>query len=302
MPRLPLRHAVVLAIVAAPGLAQAQKAGQDSRPAVMQFGALDGGGQAAIGAGLRLFPSPAAQQPVMPTPAPAPQQAAVIAPAVKPGPAPQPVAGSLGKPAPLPPQGAAVAPQARPVASAPPQGLAAGPRSATTFMTDPAVSARVRQQVLATALPTSPDPQRLRETVADGTPWLEFDRLLTQHGYDSRDLSDVVAAFYLIAWEVSTGGDATIQPAGIAAVRGQARQMLAGMPNVANMTDAQRQETAETLAFHAMAMVGRHHDLQMAGAGPALAAYRNEVADAVAQHQGIDLRRFALTPAGFQTR
>jgi hypothetical protein len=49
-------------------------------------------------------------------------------------------------------------------------------------------------------------------------------------------------------------------------------------------------------------MVGRHHDLQAAGAGPALAAYRNEVADAVSQHQGIDLRRFALTPAGFQTR
>jgi hypothetical protein len=242
----------------------------------------------------------------MPVPTPAPQQAALTAPAVKPSPAPQPVASSLGKPAPLPPQGtaagAAVAPQARPVASAPPQGLAAAPRSATTFVTDPAVSARVRQQVLATALPTSPDPQRLRQTVADGTPWLEFDRLLAQHGYDSRDLSDVVAAFYLIAWEVSTGGDATIQPAGIAAVRGQARQMLAGMPNVANMTDAQRQETAETLAFHAMAMVARHRDLQMAGAGPALAAYRNEVADAVSQHQGIDLRRFALTPAGFQTR
>jgi hypothetical protein len=295
---------VVLAIVAAPGLAQAQKSGQESRPAVMQFGALDGGGQAAIGAGLRLFPSGAGQQPVMPSPVPtpAPQAAVLTAPAVKPAPAPQPVAASLGKPAPLPPQDANVAPHARPVAAAPPHGLAAAPRSATTFATDPAVSARVRQQVLATALPTSPDPQRLRQTVADGTPWLEFDRLLAQHGYDSRDLSDVVAAFYLIAWEVSTGGDATIQPAGIAAVRGQARQMLASMPSVANMTDAQRQETAETLAFHAIAMVGRHHDLQAAGAGPALAAYRNEVADAVSQHQGIDLRRFALTPAGFQTR
>jgi hypothetical protein len=68
------------------------------------------------------------------------------------------------------------------------------------------------------------------------------------------------------------------------------------------MTEAERQAAAETLAFHAMAMVARHHDLRAAGAGPALAAYRAEVAQAVAQQQGIDLRRFALTPAGFQAR
>lgn len=286
MHRLSFRHVAVLALVAAPALANAQATGPDSRPAVMPFGTFGNDGQAAIGAGLRLFPGPGAPPVATPTPTPAP--AAVPAPISKPGlgAAPQPVAGALGKPAPLPTAGAA----------APPTG------SATRFATNPAVSARVRQQVLAAALPSSPNPQGLRQAVDSGAPWQEFDRLLALHGYDSRDLSDVVAAFYLIAWEVATGGDATAQPAGIAAVRGQARQMLAGMPNVARMSDDERQATAETLAFHAMAIMARHHDLRVAGAGPALAAYRSEVAHAVAQQQGIDVRRFALTPAGFQPR
>lgn len=288
MHRRPLQHLVILALAIAPGIALAQKAGPDSRPAVMPFGALGGDGQAAIGAGLRLFPAPDAPPAAMPLPSPTPSPVAVPSPVVKPGlgAAPQPTAGGPGKPSPLPPQGLAATPA----------------RSPTAFTTNPAVTARVRQQVLAAAIPGSPNPQALRQAVDSGAPWQEFDRLLAQHGYDPRDLSDVVAAFYLIAWEVSTGGDATAQPAGIAAVRGQARQMLAAAPNLSRMGDAERQATAETLAFHAMAMAARHHDLQVAGAGPALVAYRAEVAQTVAQQQGIDLRRFALTPAGFQAR
>ncbi|MBR0671628.1 DUF6683 family protein, partial [Neoroseomonas soli] len=194
------------------------------------------------------------------------------------------------------PAGAAVAAAGKP----PPLGRAVATRSATAFTPDPTVSARVRQEVLAGALPTSPNPAGLRAAVESGAPWQEFDRLLQQHGYDPRDLADVVAAFYLIAWEVATGGDATTQPAGIAAVRGQARQMLSASPNLARLDEAERQATAETLAFHAMAIAARHQDLRAAGGD--LLAYRAEVAQAVVQFQGIDLRRFALTPAGFQQR
>lgn len=279
----------MIVALAQPTFALAQPGGADSRPAVMPFGAgaLGVDGAAAIGAGLRLFPAPGQGAPQV---APAPAPAAMPLPAgpvVKPGvgAAPPALAG-LPKPPPLP----AV------------QGPGAVPRSPTAFRANPAISQRVRQQVLAASLPTSPNPAGLRRSVEAGLPWAEFDRLLQQHGYDPRDLADVVAAFYLIAWEVATGGDATLQPAGIAAVRGQARQMLAGQPRMAGMTEAERQETAETLAFHAMAIAARHHDLQAAGAGPALGAFRTEVAEAVAQQQGIDLRRFGLTPTGFAAR
>jgi hypothetical protein len=279
MARLRLRHVAVMALAAAPGLALAQ---QDSRPAIMPFGAIGMDGQSAIGAGLRLFPGATAPAivgapPAAPAPA-APSPAALPGPVVKPGLGPAPVA-TAAKPPPLP----------------------AAVRSPTAFTTSPTVSAQVRQQVLAATLPNSPNPQGLRQAVDSGAPWRDFDSLLIRHGYDPRDLSDVVAAFYLIAWEVATGGDATLQPAGIAAVRGQARQMLAGLPTLARMSDAERQSTAETLAFHAMAMAARHHDLRQAG-GRGLAAYRTEVAEAVAQQQGIDVRRFALTAAGFQAR
>jgi hypothetical protein len=276
-------------LVADPILAWAQRVEPESRPAVMPFGAgaLGADGAAAIGAGLRLFPAPGQPAaPLAPQPAPAPASMPLPSgPVVKPGlgALPQAMAG-LAKPLPLPSQ--------RPAAL----------RSPTAFATNPAVSQRVRQQMLAAALPTSPNPAGLRQSVDAGLPWQEFDRLLQQHGYDPRDLADVVAAFYLIAWEVATGGDATLQPAGIAAVRGQARQMLAGTPRMAGMSEAERQETAETLAFHAMAIAARHHDLQAAGAGRAIQAFRTEVAESVAQQQGIDLRRFALTPAGFEAR
>lgn len=286
MPRPLLAIAAMLALGAAPGLVLAQKGTQrqDDRPAVMPFGAgaLGADGAAAIGAGLRLFPGSAAQAPITPQPA-LPQPATVPAPFVKPGLglAPGPAAG---KPPPLGAIGPAPA------------------RSATAFRPDPAVSARVRQEMLAAALPTSPNPARLREAVASGLPWQEFDRLLAQHGYDPRDLADVVGAFYLIAWEVATGGDATTQPAGIAAVRGQARQMVAGMPAMARLSEAERQAAAETFAFHAMAIAARAHDLQAAGGGLPLVSFRTEVAQAVAQQQGIDLRRFILTASGFQER
>ena len=280
-------------LATAPWPAAAQTSGQDSRPAVMNFGAgaLGGDGAAAIGAGLRLFPAaPGAQAPApMVTPAPGPSLAVVPAPpfgsalpTAKPAPAGAPVAaGAAGKPPPLPPVGGAA-------------------RSPTAFTPIPAVTARVRQEVLASALPTSPNPAGLRAAVEAGTPWLEFDRLLRQHGYDPRDLADVVAAFYLIAWEAATGNDATTQPAGIAAVRGQARDLLAASPNLARLSEAERQATAETLAFHAMAVAARHQDLRAAGGD--LVAYRAEVAQSVAQFQGFDLRRFALTPSGFQQR
>jgi hypothetical protein len=277
----------LIGLIAAPGLASAQKGVADSRPAVMPFGAVGADGAAAIGAGLRLFPSPgaAAVAPAAPTPAavpvaPPPAASPVIKPAGATGPA---LPG--GKPAALPAPGGATA-----------------PLSPTAFSIDPAITARVREQVLAAALPASPNPDALRAAIASGRPWEEFDQLLREHNYDPHDLADVVAAFYLIAWEVATGGDALAQPAGIAAVRGQAREMLASNQAMARLSPAERQATAQTLAFHAMAIAARHEDLRNAGAGPQVIAYRTEVANAVAQWQGIDLRRFALTPTGFEER
>ncbi len=293
MPWLSLRHAALIALAAAPCSALGQTGGANGSPAVLSFGvaALGAEGAAAIGAGLRLFPAPASA--VVTVPMPSPVVATTPAPAVAPRPvlpSAKPVAAGVaaaaplpaGKPEPLSRQ--AAAPAARP----------------TAFTPSAEVSARVREQVLAAALPGSPDPAALRASVEAGRPWQEFDRLLAAHGYDSRDLADVVAAFYLIAWEVATGGDATVQPAGIAAVRGQARQMLASAPNLAGLSEAERQATAETLAFHAMAMAARHQDLRTGGSGAAMVSYRQEVAAAVVQQHGIDIRRFALTPAGFQ--
>ena len=72
--RLLTTAVALIGLIAAPGLASAQKGAAESRPAVMPFGAVGADGAAAIGAGLRLFPSPgaAAVAPATPTPAAVP--------------------------------------------------------------------------------------------------------------------------------------------------------------------------------------------------------------------------------------
>ncbi len=89
MQRLSVPTLAVLALAFAQAPALAQKA-TDSRAAVMPFGALGNDGQAAIGAGLRLFPTtdaPAVQP--MPQPAPQPAAAATVAPSPSPASAPR---------------------------------------------------------------------------------------------------------------------------------------------------------------------------------------------------------------------
>ena len=275
----------VFALAALPALAQKGQAEGAATALPFAGGSLGADGQAAIGAGLRLFPGATPQAP------PSSAAPAIVVPPAPQGGMPLPVA----KPAALPAQPATIG--GKPVPLRP-----AAARSPTAFVPVPAVSARVREQVLAATLPGSPNPAGLRAAVESGRPWREFDQLLARHGYDSRDLADVVAAFYLIAWEVSTGGDALAQPAGIAAVRGQARQMVAGNQAMAQLDEAGRQATAETLAFYAMAMSARLADLRAAGAPGPVSAFRAEVAQTVAQQQGIDLRRFTLTASGFQQR
>lgn len=294
MARCLLTAAAALAgLLGTSGMAGAQQGTAEGRPALLPYGVLSPDGTAAVGAGLRLFPAPGEAVVVPITPAPAPAAAAQ--------PVPPPSAAMPVRPVGVGPGTGAMLPAAKPSALQRQAGLAPA-RGATAFQADPAVSARVRQEVLSANLPGGQDPARLREAVETGAIWQEFDRLLMRHGYDPRDLADVVAAFYLIAWEVATGGDALAQPAGIAAVRGQARQMLAGDAAMVGQTEADRQATAERLAFHAMAIAIRHQDLRSAGDRAALAAYRTEVAQAVLREQRVDLRRFTLAAGGFQSR
>lgn len=296
--RLLTAVAALAGALAAPGIANAQPGAADGRPAMLPYGVLSPDGTAAVGAGLRLFAAPgqAVVVPITPVPGAAaqPEPPAGETPAMP----IRPVGAGPGTAA-LPP--APVPPSAKP-AALPRQAAPAPAASTTSFRADPEVSARIRQEVLSATLPGGQDAARLRDAVETGAIWQEFDRLLTRHGYDPRDLADVVAAFYLIAWEVATGGDALAQPAGIAAVRGQARAMLAGNAATASQTEAERQATAERLAFHAMAIAIRHQDLRAAGNRAALATYRTEVAQAVLREQRVDLRRFALVASGFQPR
>ncbi|MCK8786028.1 hypothetical protein M0638_16750 [Roseomonas sp. NAR14] len=208
----------------------------------------------------------------------------------------QPPAGLPGKPPAagqnaLPPPSAA----ASPAAPLSPQTL-----RLVSFTPAPQISAQVRAQIqrnIGSSAPQIAEP--LRRVLETGAPWQEFDALLLRYGYSPRNLADVMTAYYIVAWEVVNGADASMQTAAIAAARGQFLNVLLSDPGLPGRTDAQKQVTAETLAFLTVFMAALHH--QAAQAGPD-SANLNAVREMVYQHvraQGLDLRRVRLTGSGF---
>lgn len=126
--------------------------------------------------------------------------------------------------------------------------------------------------------------------------WQEFDRLLTSYGYSSRNLADVMAAYYVCGWEIVHKQE--IQPQQFRAIRNQLAVTMANSPDIRRLSDAEKQRTAEAMGIMTA----------IAGAGSQeLLKQRNqqgfaELQQAVYQSfskQGIDLKQLKLTDDGF---
>ena len=166
------------------------------------------------------------------------------------------------------------------------------------------VDAAARQRLLESLLDTTTDPEaqaEIRDSVTGDAIWSKFDSVLAMAGYSDSNLADVTAAYYIINWEVVTGGDALLYPAGVRAVRDAVAAALASNDRIAGLTDAQMQEAAVIMAYKATVAGSAARRLAKAGDQAGLARLRDAVRRSVMAH-GIDLAGLRLTDRGLDPR
>ncbi|MDR7194686.1 DUF6683 family protein [Luteimonas terrae] len=170
-----------------------------------------------------------------------------------------------------------------------------------SFRRDAAVSARVQQETIRAF---GRDPQQvadLEQVIGSGEMLREFDKILRRYGYDPTNLGDVLAAHLLISWEVVNDRDSRQSPEGRRAVRRQLIGPLAAVPEVAAMSDADKQAQAERTAYLTMVSALTYQTLKRDGNRQALIALSANVRQGL-QGNGVDLQRVSLGDGGLVTR
>ena len=183
-----------------------------------------------------------------------------------------------------------------------PQSLLAAPGSPTHFTRDPALL-RAKQQKLIDGM-RAQNPQAAaalqqafsQDIIAQIRPAFE------EVGLDSDDMADMMAAYWINAWEAANGivGQKTDR----ALVQGAQRQIastIAKNPAMAKLTDAQRQDIADTMILQSLLIAAR-----MEGAvkqGPeAQRQMSAAIAQEAQQQTKTDMRAVTLTADGFKPK
>lgn len=175
-------------------------------------------------------------------------------------------------------------------------------RSVTTYVSRPEISAKARKQFIDWfgAQAGGDGGRRMAQALSQGDPVKSWAGIVAQDGLKPGDLADVFAGYWILNWAMANSSDST-RPTALA-VREQVRPILAGNPAFARLTEAQRQEMAETLMLNFLvqhaAYLGAMQKGDQATAArlgdAAVARFRNEM--------GVDLRRLSLTERGFVRR
>lgn len=170
-----------------------------------------------------------------------------------------------------------------------------------SFRRDAAVSARVQQETIRAFGRNPQQVADLEKVIGSGEMLREFDKILRRYGYDPTNLGDVLAAHLLISWEVVNDRDSRQSPDGQRAVRRQLIGPLAAVPDVAAMSDADKQAQAERTAYLTMVSALTYQSMKQQGNRQALTALSASVRQGL-QGNGVDLQRVSLGEGGLVTR
>jgi len=177
-------------------------------------------------------------------------------------------------------------------------------RQALTYTPSPEVEGRTRQKLYDSIAATVSDPtlqQQIAQSVSTDTIWRQFHGVLSRAGFSTTNLADVATAYYVIAWEVVNGPQATANAAAVQAVHADVAAALTSDPRLADLTDAEKQEAASVMAYMATVAAASANELRSAGNTRALEQLQQQVHKAVLG-QGLDLAQLQLTPEGFAAR
>jgi hypothetical protein len=173
--------------------------------------------------------------------------------------------------------------------------------AALGYSADPEVSDHIRRTMIDNLSSDNPALRAyLEKSFADNTKLKEFDGFMSAHGISSRTVADSMAALLWVSWEIVNGG--TASPAQVRGVHEQVRGVFLGTPGLNAMTNAQRQEMAERLAYQVMINVAANTDALRSGNPAQVAHTRQTVAAIVRQQAGVDLSRLRLSDNGFRRK
>lgn len=126
--------------------------------------------------------------------------------------------------------------------------------------------------------------------------WQQFDQTLANAGYNSRNLGDVMAAYYINSWEVVHQTQA--RPDLYRAARNRMGWYLKRSPEIMFMTDIEKQRAAEAFGLLASTMKAGSQVLTQKGDTVGLIALQDLVYQSLLV-QGVDLKRLDLARSGF---
>lgn len=166
-----------------------------------------------------------------------------------------------------------------------------------TFKSTPAVTQVVNRRVAAWL--SEEHPEMLAETEEDvGSGRLQgyFADILYEYQYDSANLADVSAAFYISLWRIIHGRDLT--PRQVLGVRDQMRAFMAEDADVMQLPDAEKQEISETFTLHAALVLQSYEQLLQEGDTRTLVLFRQGLQTNLAP-QGPDILALDVSEDGF---
>lgn len=168
-----------------------------------------------------------------------------------------------------------------------------------SFRATPAITEALNKKFIAAISAQQPSARAQAEKLFNsGTLTRTFDDLLAKFGYSPDNLADVMTAYMILSWETVHNGDATQYPRGIAAIHQRMRHALAGNPQFATFSDAQKQEFAETLADLAMLSTIARKQMLAKGDAAQLQQLEQNVRE-TALELGVDVGKLQLTNQGF---
>lgn len=176
----------------------------------------------------------------------------------------------------------------------------AAPDATLRFRSVSAVTVEVRNAVIEGLARHAPSRRaQLEDELSRADVVGQFRAMIARYGYQPLDLAHNLAAFLILQWETATGGRAdTAQMRGTA---DQLQRALRANHLVRRMTDADKQATADALAYQAVLAVEIARRLRAEGRSAELDKLRAGVR-ATTRELGWDLDRLALTSRGFVPR
>jgi hypothetical protein len=178
---------------------------------------------------------------------------------------------------------------------------ASAPSSATrpilTYVPDPRVSDQTRQAMVDALSRQNPSLRDQMSAALNGGVVLRvFDRFMGAHGFSSHNVADDMAMQLLVSWEIVTGGVAS--PGQIRGAANQVRSVFLNTPRLRAMTNVERQQLAENIAYQVVIGSAANRQFRRANDATQLAQLR-QTAETILRQRGIDLSRQQLTERGF---